>query len=271
MLIDPLLQVECFERVHDASPTAPGHAARPAQYSGHVLAFGTALRDAVGMRSEGNLLRSAIVALLCALPGLPVAARAAEEAAPEPVQAIWKDQEFAFFFQTQTTFYSCSSLEAKMERILKLLGAAAQVRVRSVDCQSAGRIARMPRIIINVHAPVEATPEAYAERDKNKSTRELAARVRGEKEDTEALAAFPAQWKRVSLSRKANLEPGDCELIDELRRKVLPKLAVRLVKDNTHCTPHQLTLGQPQLEIEALVALPKPDEGDKKADQPKKN
>lgn len=229
------------------------------------------------MRSEGNLLRSAIVALVCALPGLLVAARAAEEAAPapEPVQAIWKDQELAFFFQSQTTFYSCSSLEAKLERILKLLGATADVRVRSVDCQGTGRIARMPRIIINVHAPVEATPEAYAERDKSKSTRELAARVRGEKEDTEALAPFPAQWKRVSLSRgKAHLEPGDCELIDELRRKVLPKLSVRLVEDNTHCTPHQLTLGQPQLEIEALVAMPKPDEKDdknRKADEPKKN
>jgi hypothetical protein len=223
------------------------------------------------MRSEGNPLRFVLVALLCALPGLLAAARAAEEAAPEPVQAIWKDQEFAFFFQSQTTFYACSSLEAKLERILKLLGAtAARVRVRSVDCQSPGRIVRMPRIIINVHAPVEATPEAYAERDKNKSTRELAARVRGDKGDPEALAAFPAQWKRVSLSRgKANLEPGDCELIDELRRKVLPKLSVRLVKDNTHCTPHQVTLGQPQLEIEALVALPKPDEP--KPDEPKKD
>ena len=58
------------------------------------------------------------------------------------------------------------------------------------------------------------------------------------------------------MSRGAvDLEPGDCELIDELRRKVLPKLAMRVVKDNTHCTPQQLTLGQPQLEVEALVAL----------------
>jgi hypothetical protein len=216
------------------------------------------------MRKEGNLLRSTILALVCALPGLAGTARAAEEEAaePVPVQAIWKDQEFSFYFQSQTTFYSCTSLESKLERILRLLGATTvRVRVRSVDCQSPGRVVRMPRVIVRVHAPVEATPEAYAERDKNKSTRELAARVRGEKQDPEALAAFPAQWKHVSLSRgKANLEPGDCELIDELRRKVLPKLSVRLVKDNTHCTPHQLTLGQPQLEVEALVALPKPDE-----------
>jgi hypothetical protein len=224
------------------------------------------------MRSKGTLLRSATLATVCVLPGLlpgsPGRAHAAEQGSPEPVQAIWKDQEFAFYFQSQTTFYSCSSLEAKLERILKALGATSRVKVRSVDCQS-GPV-RMPRVIVNVRAPVEATPQALAERDKSKGKRELAARVRGEKEDPEALAPFPAQWKHVALKRgEVNLEPGDCELIDELRRKVLPKLAVRLVKDGTHCTPHQLTLGQPQLEVEALMALPKPDAPKPDESQPK--
>ena len=201
-----------------------------------------------------------VLVVLCALPRLLLGADATERGAPESVQAIWKNQEFAFFYQSQTTFYSCSSLEAKLERLLKALGVRKpSVTVRSVDCQS-GPV-RMPRVVVNVTAPVEATPQALAERDKGKSKRELTARVRGEKEDPEALAPFPAQWKRVSLNRGAlGLEPGDCELIDEMRRKVLPKLAIRVVEDNTHCTPQQLTIGQPQLEVEALVALPKPDE-----------
>src|SRR5262245_40530985 len=211
------------------------------------------------MRSKGNLLRATTVAALCVLPGAFSGAFAAEPGSPEPVQAIWKEQEFAFYYQSQTTFYSCPSLEAKLQRILQTLGARAQVRVRAVDCQS-GPV-RMPRVTVTMTAPVEATPQAIAERDKGNSKRELAARVRGEKQDPEALAPFPAQWKRISLSRggKLNLEPGDCELIDELRRKVLPRLAVRIVKDDTHCIPQQLTLGQPQLQVDALVALPKPD------------
>jgi hypothetical protein len=215
------------------------------------------------MRYERTLL-----AVLFVLPRVLLGADATEQGSPEPVQAIWKNQEFAFFFQSQTTFYSCSSLEAKLERILKALGIPKPyVRVRSVDCQ--GGPVRMPRVVVNITAPVEATPEAIAERDKGKSKRELTARVRGEKEDPEALAPFPAQWQRVSLSRGAvDLEPGDCELIDELRRKVLPKLAIRVVKDSTHCTPQQLTLGQPQLEVEALVKIPKPDE--RKPDESKK-
>ena len=120
----------------------------------------------------------------------------------------------------------------------------------------------MPRVIIDVTSPVEATPAAIAERDKGKSTRELAARVQGKSaEDAASDDQFPAQWKRLSLSRgKLDIEPGDCELIDELRRKVLPKLAVRIVESNVQCSPHQVSLGQPQLEIEALVEIPKPDD-----------
>ncbi len=217
------------------------------------------MRYEAKISSWPTLLRSTVLVLLCTLAGLLPGARAAEQGSPEPVQAIWKNEEFAFFFQSQTTFYSCSSLEAKLERILKALGVRSHVKVRSVDCQT-GPV-RMPRVIVNISAPVEATPQAIAERDKSKSKRELAARVRGESEDPAALAPFPAQWKRVSLSRGAvDLEPGDCELIDELRRKVLPRLAIRIVKDSTHCTPQQLTIGQPQLEVEALIALPKPDE-----------
>ena len=215
------------------------------------------------MRYERTLL-----AVLFVLPRGLLGADATEQGSPEPVQAIWKNQEFAFFFLSQTTFYSCSSLEAKLERILKALGIPKpSVRVRSVDCQ--GGPVRMPRVVVNITAPVIATPEAIAERDKGNSKLELTARVRGEKVDPEALAPFPAQWKRVSLSRGAvDLEPGDCELIDELRRKVLPKLAIRVVKDSTHCTPQQLTIGQPQLEVEALVKIPKPDE--RKPDESKK-
>jgi hypothetical protein len=208
-------------------------------------------------------------ALLCALIGLMANARAAEPNSPEPLQAIWKNQEFAFYFQSRTTFYSCSSLEAKVQRILKALGTRPNVKVRSVDCQS-GPV-RMPRVIVSISSPVEATPEAMAERDQGKSKRELAARVRGESEDPALLAPFPAQWQRVSLSRgEMDLEPGDCELIDELRRKVLPRIAVRVVEDGIRCTPNQVAAGQPRLEVDALVALPKPDDPQKKAEPLKK-
>ena len=206
---------------------------------------------------------------LTLLIGMPVALAQATspEATPTPaaasadgVQAIWKHQEIAFYFQSFTTFYSCTGLEGKLDRVMKALGVYGKVRVRSADCPSS--FARMPRVILTVASPVEATPEAYAERDKNKSVRELTQRVKGGKSTNpiDSLEAFPAQWRKVSLTRgRLSLEPGDCELIQELQRKVLPKLAVRVTDDDLSCSPNQLTLGQPRLEVEALMEVPKPD------------
>jgi len=180
---------------------------------------------------------------------------------PDAVQAIWKHQEIAFYFQSFTTFYSCTGLEGKLERIMRALGVHAKVRVRSADCPSS--VARMPRVILKVASPVEATPEALAERDKTKSLRELTERVQGKGRSTsplDSLEQFPAQWRKVSLTRgRLALEPGDCELIEELQRKVLPKLAVRVTDDDLQCSPNQLTLGQPRLEVEALMEMPSPD------------
>lgn len=189
----------------------------------------------------------------------------AQVAAADPVQAIWKHQEIAFYFQSFTTFYSCTSLESKLERILRELGVHARVKVRSADCPYS--VARMPRVVMQVISPVEATPEALAERDKNKSVRELVQRVRGKKNEhpLDSLEQFPAQWRRISLTRgRLDLQPGDCELIDELKKKVLPKLAVRTVRDDVQCSPNQLTLGQPRLEVDALVEVPKPDAAEDK-------
>ncbi len=212
---------------------------------------------------------SASLLWLTLLFSLPAGAAAEAQPAPvagaDPVQAIWKHQEIAFYFQSFTTFYSCTSLEGKVERILRELGVHAKVKVRSADCWSP--VVRMPRVVLQVISPVEATPEALADRDKNKSVRELAQRVRGKKSEhpLDSLDEFPAQWRPVSLSRgRLDLQPGDCELIDELQKKVFPKLAVRIVRDDVQCTPNQLTMGQPRLEVEALIELPKPDEAAEK-------
>ena len=201
--------------------------------------------------------------LLFSVPAAGVAEPGAPEPearTAEPVQAIWKHQEISFHFQSFTTFYSCTGLEGKVENIMRALGVHAQVVVRSADCPSS--VARMPRVVMRVVSAVEATPEAFAERDKNKSIRELVERVRGKSDHPlDSLEQFPAEWRRVSLSRgRLNLQEGDCELVEQIQKKVLPKLAVRVVKDEVLCMPHQVTMGQPRLDVETLMEMPKPDD-----------
>lgn len=195
---------------------------------------------------------------MTALLGIGSLAWAEEDV--KPVQAIWKPQEFTFHYQSFTTFYSCESLETKLEQILSELGAKARVRVRDVDC-GRGPV-RAPRAEIQIISPVEATPEAIAELKKTESRRELAARVSGAKA-LDLAEEFPAHWKQIKIAPSrafSSLQDGDCELLDQVRRKVLPKLAVRVADHHTPCPPNTPTISRPSITVEALVEMPKPDD-----------
>lgn len=200
-----------------------------------------------------------LFAWLATVPRLGLAEEAQAKAQAESstgVPAVWKPQEINFYLQTFTTAYACRALTDKVEYLLRELGAGKDLKVRANNCFG-NEISRTPYLKIKLVSPVEATPQALAELEKTRTTRELAARVKGER-PTEVTEQFPAQWKKVSLSRgKLGLQEGDCELIAELKRKVLPKLAVRIVKDDVSCAPYTLTMGQPRLEVEALSAMPK--------------
>lgn len=199
-----------------------------------------------------------IRALLIACCLFPVA-HAADS--PQPVEAVWKAQEVTFFFQSFRTFYSCDSLEGKLAQILKELGATARVRVSAANC--AGGVVTSPRATIQVISPVPATADAIAELKEDQPTRELIARVRGESEvATEFIKPFPAQWQRVEIGGRGDqyLQAGDCELIDQVRRWLLPKLNVRVIEENAPCPTGSPSFGAPSLVVEALVRMPDPDE-----------
>ena len=213
-----------------------------------TMVVGSASAWVLGIVSAAILARAAI----------------AQESAPAkpPVQAIWMAHEISFAFQSFRTFYSCDSLERKIKRILVAVGTSPDMRLNMRGCSGANGIARYPQVDITVVSAVEATPEALAKRDQTRSTRELAARVRGMTEELRELEAkFPAVWREVPLSRgRLYLEPGDCELIDQLKDKVFPQLGVRVVDEDIKCAPNQLSAAQPKIVVEALFALPKPDD-----------
>jgi hypothetical protein len=188
----------------------------------------------------------------------------AQSASPAaaPVQAIRKEQVLSFNFQSFTTFYSCSSLESKVKRILEAVGAGPEIKLRTRGCLNPYEIASIPHVEIKLVSLVEATPEVLAELDKNRARRELIARARG---DMRLVAMeeeqLPAQWKEVSLSRaKLFLDPGDCELVEQMRDKVFPKLAIKIVADEIRCSRQRASLGQPKLVVQALFPATSPDQ-----------
>jgi hypothetical protein len=81
--------------------------------------------------------------------------------------------------------------------------------------------------------------------------------VHGERlRSAEDLPRFPAVWKTVSFarSREMRLAPGDCELVLQLRRHILPRMAVQVVNDQVRCSQFG-NIGKPQLTVSALVPL----------------
>lgn len=241
-----------------------------------ALAAWSALRRSAGMAAlwmTAAALAEPPAELPAELSGQPPSAQPApqptSESAADPaiaglkaaktVPAIWKEQDVTFFFQSFSVFYSCQSLESKVERLLAALGATKGTKVRVTGCEGS-HIARSPYLRVDLVSPVEVTPEVQAELNATRSQRELVARVNPMRplQDSEP---FPAQWRRVALTTrgKLDLDPGDCELLEQLKRNVLPKLAVRVIKDDLNCMSNQLAWGQPQLEVEALVRVPKQD------------
>ena len=86
---------------------------------------------------------------------------------------------------------------------------------------------------------------------------ELIARVRGETSGA-APATFPARWKTISFATamRLRLSPGDCELLKQLQRDVMPRLSVRVLRDRMRCQSDLGSGFRPQLVIAVLVAAP---------------
>ena len=65
----------------------------------------------------------------------------------------------------------------------------------------------------------------------------------------------------MSRDRRLKLGPSDCELVDQLRRDVLPRMSIRVEHDRLRCSAVFGNIGQPQLRVAALVAVPEQELG----------
>ena len=173
---------------------------------------------------------------------------------PEPnralqiVEAVWKVQSLSFAYSGYATVYSCDALLDRVSEILQSLGARDTLRIRSLGCTDMVSHGRME---ITLESPVEATPENIEALTTYDSKQQLVARVRNEPlQSAEDLRRFPATWKSVSMSRdkKLKLGPSDCELVEQLRRDVLPRMSIRVNTTGSCARPCSVTSGSRSCE-----------------------
>jgi hypothetical protein len=185
----------------------------------------------------------AAVAAVCASPAArsdpPAAAAAAAAEGEAAVSAVWKPRELRFVFMGFTAHYSCDGLQDKMRRTLLMLGARPDLSVNEYGC--AGGLDR-PSPFPSVHIKVNVLQAAAAA--------------------GEAAAGAPpaptvsAHWKLVDFTaRRDPLDvAGDCELIEQIKQRILPLFTTRNVQYESTCIPNQYVVGGTHLKAEVLVA-----------------
>jgi hypothetical protein len=187
------------------------------------------------MRIRARLIVPALVGVVLGAPAW--AAENAPAPAGEPQSAVWTEKELTFVYQGFTTRYSCDGLRDKVRSVLLDLGAEKKgLKVMELGCSSpSGRPDPFPgvRVKMRVLQPADS-PEA-------------------------AKAADPtpvaAHWKPVDLKLRDNFttDSGECELVEQIRQKIVPSFAARNVDLQTTCIPHQATAVRPILKMEVLM------------------
>lgn len=192
--------------------------------------------SSVRVRSRaGRLaLTSAIACVLAA----PLWAAEGDGAAPASGEnAVWTPKELDFVYMGFTSRYSCDGLQDKIRGILLDLGARKKdLKVVSRGCTSPG-----------------GGPDPFPGVKIHMSVLQPASGATGATDDTQT--PVQAHWKPVDLKlRETSLnDSGECELVEQVRRSIVPLFATRNVELNTVCVPHQASATRPSLKLEVLA------------------
>jgi hypothetical protein len=178
----------------------------------------------------------------------------------DTVKAVWQVQEIYFSYFGITTNYTCDGLRDKMRGFLRQLAVRDDMIVNASGCPSLNRPEKNLSVrIIAAHA-VEATDENRKAIAADPKRAKLAERLqRKAKAAVAGDEPFDGVRRKVTLMSKDSPSvggSGDCELLDQVRRQLLPKLGVKVIDNQLSCTPYQGTIGSQKLEVEVLAAAP---------------
>ena len=181
-----------------------------------------------------NIPRFAMAALLVpVLLGLPALGAEPQPASAATVPAVWKQTKIEFHYFGRTSRYSCDGLRDKVRALLLDMGVRNDLRLRTSGCE----IGRISLVGINPGLSIEfSAPALQADADNS----------------------FDARYVPFNFRQDAfrNLTIGDCELVEEFVRQVIPKLAVRNLQRDVTCVPYQQSGGSYRVSGEVLKPVP---------------
>ncbi len=184
---------------------------------------------------------------LSALANAAWAGEGAQAAAGQPGQApadmqaaVWTPKEVQFTYMGFTTHYSCDGLrDAVREMVLQLGARRDDLKVTETPCSGdPDRPNPFPGVKIKMSVLTPAAPNLPT-----------------------GTKTVPAQWKTVKLPyRETGLNAaGQCELLEQFKKSVLPLFTTRNVDLQASCVPHQLSPVGTRLQAEVLITDQKKD------------
>jgi len=177
-------------------------------------------------------VRVACAVVLC---GFSFNVFATESSASDATQGVWQKHEYNFQFLGFTSTYSCDGLAGKLKVLLIAAGARADAKSTADAC-----------------AGGYGTPDKFARASLTFHT--LAPAQTGDNANT----PINAVWKSIAIADRSPREvrPGDCELVEQFRDKVLPMFTTRNIDNRMTCVPNQLSGSVINLKFEVLAAVP---------------
>ncbi len=175
-----------------------------------------------------------IMILSLVISAMPGPGSVLAEAAP--VEAQWEVYQVRFRYTGMSSHYTCQGMENTLKRLLRLIGARDDMRVEA-RCSSFSRIERFQRVNMAFALPVP------------RDTTDISDEV------------FPAEWQEVRVSGVSSryLDDGDCELLEEFERQVMPKLNIENTGRKIRCVPFKREFNRVNLRVKALIAQEQPE------------
>jgi hypothetical protein len=166
----------------------------------------------------------------------PAAAPAGAVPAAGQSRGAWQQHKYQFNFMGFTTAYSCDGLRDKLRLLLRLSGAAPDMKINAQCARGGGRPDKLAM--------------AYLTFSTLQPTDGQAGTVNGE-------------WRRVALApqRPFDLGRGDCELVEQFGDNVLPMFSTRNVQNSVTCVPHQYSGSDFRLSYEVFAPVKAPKHG----------
>ena len=181
------------------------------------------------MRVTSNLRGTVFAAVIASL-----AWNVGRTDTPGPVTAIWHRQSFDFQVRTTAALYSCSGVQTKLAAILKALGVQQGMRLECLGASSPRNL----QLRLHTRSAVEATEANVAAAVEFDAKDRLLAHIKQQQLPTAAdVPRFTAYWREVEVHRLRHLglDSVECELLEEVRRQIFPRLALRMDKDGLSC------------------------------------